>query len=78
MERYAWKLQCPARPDLEGISTLEELTTILAEADLPGDVAPKEIVRRTKIMQHEGQGVWKSRAQPEERWTLLWIELGWS
>ena len=75
-ERYAWKIQCPGRDDLEGISTLDELVLRLSEADLPGTVAASEIVRRTKLLQHEGQGVWKSRDQPEDRWTLLWIELG--
>jgi hypothetical protein len=59
-----------------GISTLEQLVARLSEIDLPGDVAPSEIVRRTKEMQLEGQGVWRSQARPEDRWTLLWVELG--
>ena len=78
MSQYAWKIQCPGRADLEGIGTLEELVALLTEAELPGGVAPSEIVRRTRIMQHEGQGVWKSRAHPQDQWTLHWIELGWS
>lgn len=74
--RYAWKISGGGRQTIEAISTLNELEAVLVESILPGDIPAAEIIRRTKLMQYERQGVYKSRMPEAERWTLLWIELG--
>jgi hypothetical protein len=74
MKRYAWKIKNGNGAAVEGISSLEELETVIAQAALPARQTPSEIVTLTKTMQFEGQGVYRHRA-PGEEWTLLWIEL---
>jgi hypothetical protein len=72
---YAWKLTAPGRPDHEQISTLEEIEAFLETSALPGSLPSKTIIERTRLMQHEGQGYYKSNTGLDEQWTLLWVML---
>jgi hypothetical protein len=74
MKRYAWKIENRTGAAVEGISSLEELEAVIAQAALPARQTPSEIITLTKTMQCEGQGIYRHRA-PGEEWTLLWIEL---
>ena len=73
---YAWKISAPGRPDTEKIGSLAELESFLDSSGLPGASPSKEIIARTQLMQSEGQGYYKSSADPDERWTLLWVQIG--
>jgi hypothetical protein len=73
---YAWKISAPGRPDTEKIGSLAELESFLDSSGLPGASPSREIIARTLLMQLDGQGYYKSCADPDERWTLLWVQIG--
>lgn len=75
MKLYAWKISASDRPAMEGISTLEELQALLDSSDLPRSRSAGEIITQTRIMEHEGQGVYRHRESQQE-WNLLWVALG--
>ena len=76
MTLYAWKITAPGRPDHEEVSDLERLQAVLDASGLPGSSPSAPIVERTRSMQHEGQGYYKANLPLDQRWTLMWIELG--
>jgi hypothetical protein len=76
MALYAWKISAPQRPDAEKIGSLAELELYLDASDLRGASPSKDIIARTLLMQTDGQGFYKSSADPEDRWTLLWVQIG--
>jgi hypothetical protein len=71
---YAWKITTPDKAVIEGITTLEGLEKALTALDLPRTGSPNEIVSQTRLMEHEGQGVYKHNVDGEQ-WTLLWVAL---
>ena len=71
---YAWKITSSGRASIEGITTLEGLENVLAVSNLPLTRSPRDIVTQARLMEHEGQGVYKHRTEGEE-WTLLWVAL---
>lgn len=52
------------------------LQTYLDGSGLPGACPSQPIIERTRLMQHEGQGYYRSPASMEECWTLVWVMLG--
>lgn len=64
MSIYAWRVSAPGRPDAEKIGSLAELESYLDWSGLPGASPSKEIIARTLLMQSEGQGFYKSSADP--------------
>jgi hypothetical protein len=74
MSIYAWKITPSDKAAIEGITTLEGLEDVLKASDLPLTRSPKDIVAQTRLMEHEGQGVYKHRSDGEQ-WTLLWVAL---
>ncbi|KQR75665.1 hypothetical protein ASG25_13575 [Rhizobium sp. Leaf384] len=74
MNQYAWKIERAAGAALEGTTSLEQLEAVLEQASLPAAHTAADIISITKIMQFEGQGIYRHRA-PGEEWTLLWVEL---
>jgi hypothetical protein len=74
MSIYAWKITASDKAAIEGITTLEGLEKALAVSNLPLTRSPNEIVTQTRLMEHEGQGVYKHNVEGE-RWTLLWVAL---
>jgi hypothetical protein len=71
---YSWKITSSGKASNEGITTLEGLEDVLTASDLPLARSPKDIVTQTRLMEHEGQGVYRHRSEGEE-WTLLWVAL---
>jgi hypothetical protein len=74
MSLYAWKITAAGKTDIEAVTSLGELEEYLGNSDLPGARPSRSIVEQTKLMQHEGQGVYKHNIDGEQ-WTLLWIAL---
>jgi hypothetical protein len=74
MSLYAWKISASDKPDIEGVSTLDGLQAFISTFDLPLTRSPKDIVTQTRLMEREGQGVYKHRTDSEQ-WTLLWVAL---
>lgn len=74
MSMYAWKITASDKAAFEGITTLEGLEEVLTHSDLPLARSPKDIITQTRLMQHEGQGVYKHRSE-DVQWTLLWVAL---
>jgi hypothetical protein len=72
---YAWKISAVDKADVESITTLDQLKAYLDASDLPRAEPCETIIARTRLMQHEGQGVYKHRLEGEE-WTLLSCALG--
>jgi len=72
---YSWKICSPDQPDAESIGTLADLEQYLDQSDLEGAHPSRKIIARTLSMQLDGQGYFKSSADPESRWTLTWLEL---
>lgn len=71
---YAWKIEASDRTPVEGIGTLKDLEAYLSASDLPLRWTPAEIIKRTRNMEHEGQGIYKHRGGGVP-WTLLWVAL---
>jgi hypothetical protein len=76
MALYAWKITAPGRPDHEQIGTLHDLEIYLNASKLSGASPSKPLIERARSMQFEGQGYYKAALHEEQRWSLLWIELG--
>jgi hypothetical protein len=72
---YAWKICSPDRPDAERIGTMADLESCLDASGLAGANPSTRIIAQTLSMQSEGQGYYKSSADPDSRWTLTWLEL---
>lgn len=77
MSIYAWKISSNTRVYSEKIGTLEQLEADLDALDLPLDRSSKEVISFAKLMQDEGQGVYRFRnsADVQQHWALVWIEL---
>lgn len=77
MTKYAWKISSSERVYAENIGSLTALETCLHVLDLPMDRPPSEIISFMKLMQLEGQAVYKYRSKKDagSQWTLVWIEL---
>ena len=77
MTLYAWKITSAQRVYAQGIGALNELEAYLRESNLPMDRSPADIISFMKLMQFEGQSVYKFRhpTDPPSEWTLVWIEL---
>ena len=71
---YSWKITSSGKASIEGLTTLEGLEDVLTASGLPLARSPKDIVTQTRLMEHEGQGVYRHRTEREE-WTLLWVAL---
>jgi hypothetical protein len=74
MSMYAWKITASDRAALDGITTLEGLERVLTSSGLPLMRSPKDIITQSRLMEHDGQGVYKHRGEGGQ-WTLLWVAL---
>jgi hypothetical protein len=74
MSLYAWKITAAGKTGFEAVTSLGELEEYLRNSGLPGARPSKPLIEQTKLMQHEGQGVYKHNINGEQ-WTLLWIAL---
>lgn len=77
MTIYAWKITSSECVVAENIGSLSKLESCLQTSNLPMDRSPADIISFMKLMQFEGQAVYKFRstADPLSQWTLVWIEL---
>ena len=71
---YAWKIKASNRHAIEGITTLGELEACLVESGLPMRRSPADIIAQTLIMEYEGEGIYRHRAE-DGYWTLTWVAL---
>jgi len=56
----AWEITVHRQSGIEHISTLDNLERFMGGLGLSGGCSPREIIDRTLIMEHEGQGFYSN------------------